>query len=138
MMVVGKYLGIWESTTPPIMIHLNICSVKNPKPEAVFCSLVIQTNCLNSYGSGGTSFGFASTSSPYVSIPMVWSDFSDSVKDPYATQAQSMEWRVKEMIARLEAIALEKVGLGLKEGRLERTRGLGGEKTKDSRGHTID
>ena len=55
----------------------------------------------------------------------MWRDFSDWVKDPYATQTQSMEWRVKEMIARLEAIALEKVGLGLNEGRLERTHGLG-------------
>ena len=45
---------------------------------------------------------------------------------------------MKEMIARLEAIALEKVGLGLKEGRLEREHMDWGEKTKDSRGHTID
>ena len=43
-----------------------------------------------------------------------WNKFSDRVKAPFATQ--SMESRVKKMIARLEAIAQEKDGLGLKEG----------------------
>ena len=43
-----------------------------------------------------------------------WNKFSDRVKAPFATQ--SMESRVKKMIARLEAIAREKDGLGLKEG----------------------
>ena len=43
-----------------------------------------------------------------------WNKFSDRVKAPFA--AQSMEFRVKKMIARLEAIAKEKDGLGLKEG----------------------
>ena len=43
-----------------------------------------------------------------------WNKFSDRVKAPFATQ--SMESRVKNMIARLEAIAQEKDGLGLKEG----------------------
>ncbi|RVW93686.1 putative disease resistance RPP13-like protein 1 [Vitis vinifera] len=47
-------------------------------------------------------------------IHQVWNKFSDCVKAPFATQ--SMESRVKEMIAKLEAIAQEKVGLGLKEG----------------------
>eukprot|EP00261_Vitis_vinifera_P032992 XP_019074235.1 PREDICTED: putative disease resistance RPP13-like protein 1 [Vitis vinifera] len=53
-------------------------------------------------------------------IHQVWNKFSDCVKAPFATQ--SMESRVKEMIAKLEAIAQEKVGLGLKEGmKLRRT-----------------
>ena len=43
-----------------------------------------------------------------------WKRFSDSVKAPFAVY--KMEWRVKKMIAKLEVIALEKVGLGLKEG----------------------
>ena len=44
----------------------------------------------------------------------VCNQFSDWVKAPFA--AQSMECRVKEMIATLEAIAQEKDGLGLQEG----------------------
>ncbi|XP_034686691.1 putative disease resistance RPP13-like protein 1 [Vitis riparia] len=53
-----------------------------------------------------------------------WNKFSAWVKAPSATL--SMESRVKEMIARLESIAQEKVGLGLKEG--------GGEKLSPSLG----
>ena len=49
-----------------------------------------------------------------------WNKFSDRVKAPFATQ--SMESRVKKMIARLEAIAQEKDGLGLKEGGGEQPR----------------
>ena len=43
-----------------------------------------------------------------------WKRFSDNVKAPFAVY--KMELRVKKMIAKLEVIALEKVGLGLKEG----------------------
>ena len=49
-----------------------------------------------------------------------WNKFSDRVKAPFATQ--SMESRVKKMMARLEAIAQEKDGLGLKEGGGEQPR----------------
>ena len=44
----------------------------------------------------------------------MWNKFSNWVKAPFSTQ--SMESMVKKMITKLEAIALEKVGLGLKEG----------------------
>ena len=43
----------------------------------------------------------------------MWNKLFDWVTTLVATQC--MEWRVKEMIARLEPIPLEKVGLGLKE-----------------------
>ena len=43
----------------------------------------------------------------------MWNKLFDWVTTLVATQ--SMEWRVKKMIARLEPIPLEKVGLGLKE-----------------------
>nr|CAN60967.1 hypothetical protein VITISV_017509 [Vitis vinifera] len=47
-------------------------------------------------------------------IYQVWNKFSTRVKAPFANQ--SMESRVKEMIAKLEDIAEEKEKLGLKEG----------------------
>ena len=57
---------------------------------------------------------FEAAESQTYGCPDVWNKLSDWVTAPVATQ--SMEFRVKEMIARLEPIALEKVGLGLKEG----------------------
>ncbi|KAJ9685872.1 hypothetical protein PVL29_017802 [Vitis rotundifolia] len=51
-------------------------------------------------------------------IYQVWNKFSTRVKAPFSNQ--SMESRVKEMIAKLEDIAEEKEKLGLKEGDGER------------------
>ena len=57
---------------------------------------------------------FEATESQTYRCPNVWNKLFELVTAPVATQ--SMECRVKEMIARLEPISLEKVGLGLKVG----------------------